>query len=374
MIAADELCDLTFHCKLMADPVVASDGMTYERHSIEDWMKDHDTSPHTGAPFVHKFLSPNVSIRKMIAAWCEQNGVPVPQPPKPADKAAAAGGGAAAQPLLQKPVVRCPLHPEEHLRVFCLDCDHAVCVLCAVDTDLCKPHTTKALDPLLKELKMDREMWARALEECNEGAEHVFAAIQADGDAKKHAIDREVAALQQQVRSAVAERFTAIGAILQKREEREELVAGAAAHLDVAVKGSAAAAVVASALRRSKAPIFPASAAEFRAAAAPATAVGHVVVAAAVIDPEDEAARTVAAAAAAEAAAVAAMGALSDSALLRRVLDMNKVQQFTGLMRSRLPGKRFRLLYKWSRDGRSNASFHQHCDNQVRGGCGALCV
>ena len=53
-------------------------------------------------------------------------------------------------------------------------------------------------------------------------------------------------------------------------------------------------------------------------------------------------------------------------ALLQRVTDRNKVQQFGALMRTRLAGKRFRLLYTWSRDGRSNASFHQRCDNQVR--------
>ena len=157
-------------------------------------------------------------------------------------------------------------------------------------------------------------------------------------------------------------------------------MAAASVHPDVAVKGSAAAAVVACALRRARAPIPPASAAEFRAAAAPAAAVGQVIVAAAVVDAEDEAVRAAAAAAeaaaaaAAEAAAaaaaaaalVAALGPLLGSSLLVRVGDRNKVQQFAALMRTRLPGKRYRLLYTWSRDGRSNASFHQHCDNQVR--------
>ena len=267
--------------------------------------------------------------------------------------------------------------------MFCVDCNCAVCVLCAVDVDLCKSHSTKAFDPLIEELKTDREGWARAQRECGEGAEQLCAAIQADGDTKirvyTQAITAQVVQLQQQVRSAAAARSTAMGAILLKRQEREELVAGAAASPQVAVKGSAAAAVVASALGRARAPIPPASAAEFRAAAAPAAAVGHVVVADAVVDPEDEAARAAAAAAeaarvaaaaaaaaaAAEAAAVAAMGGLSGSALLQRVGD-NKAQQFAALLRTRLAGKRYRLLYTWSRDGRSNASFHQRCDNQVR--------
>ena len=372
---------MTFGSALMADPVVASDGFTYEREAIELWMKGHNVSPNGGHPLEHKFLNPNISIRKQIAAWCEQNGVPVPQPPKRAAQQAAAGGGAAVEPLLQKPVVMCPRHSKERVRVFCLDCGRGVCALCPADTDLCKAHTTKLFDPLLDELKTDREGWARAQRECDEGAEQLCAAIQADGDTKVQAIAAEVAQLQQQVRSAAAARSAAFGAILQKREEREELVAAATVHPDVAVKGSAAAAVVVSALRRPKAPVPPASAAEFRAAAAPAAAVGQVIVAAAVVDPEDEAVRVAAAAAAAEAAAAAAaaaeaaaLGGLVGSSLLVRVGDRNKVQQFAALMRTRLPGKRYRLLYTWSRDGRSNASFHQRCDNQVRGRCKALCV
>jgi len=175
-----------------------------------------------------------------------------------------------------------------------------------------------------------------------------------------------------QVRAAADERATALGAIVQKREEREELVAGAAASPQIAVKGSPATAVVACALNRAKGRIPPASAAEFVPAAAPAAAVGHLVLAPAVLDPEDAAAAAAAqaaaaeAAAAAQAAAVAALGDLLGSALLQRVTDRNKLQQFGALVRTRLAGKRFRLLYTWSRDGRSNASFHQRCDNQVR--------
>jgi hypothetical protein len=243
-------------------------------------------------------------------------------------------------------------------------------VLCAVDVKRCKAHGTEALDTVIEELKTDREAWSLAQEECRRGVEHVCLAIQADADAKKQAIDSEAAALQQQVRAAGAERAAALGAIVHKRQEREELVAGAAASPEVGVKGSPAAAVVLSALNRAKGAIAPASAAEFHAAAAPATAVGHLVLSPAVADPEDAAAiaaAAAAAAAAAEAAAVAAMGALAGSALLQRVADRNKVQQFAALMRARLAGKGYRKLYTWSTDGRSNASFHQRCDNQVGG-------
>jgi U-box domain len=87
---------MMFHTDIMADPVVASDGFTYERVCMEQWMQGHDTSPTTREPLEHKFLIPNHDKRKQIAAWCEKNGVPVPKPPKPAAKPAAAGEGAAA--------------------------------------------------------------------------------------------------------------------------------------------------------------------------------------------------------------------------------------------------------------------------------------
>ena len=86
---------MMFTCELMADPVVASDGNTYERDSIQLWMKTHDVSPHTNTSFDHKMLIPNIMARKQIAAWCEENGVPLPKPPAAAAKAAAAGGGGA---------------------------------------------------------------------------------------------------------------------------------------------------------------------------------------------------------------------------------------------------------------------------------------
>ena len=254
-----------FQCQLLVDPVIAADGFTYEREAIELWLQGHDTSPRTNQPLEHKLVIPNMMARQQVIAWCEQNGVPVPVIPKPAAKPPAAGGGAAAAalPMLQKPVVMCPSHSNERVRVYCMDCDRAVCFNCAVDSDVCKAHTTKAFDPLLQELKTDREGWARAQWECDEGAEQLCAAIEADGDTKvrvySQAVAAEVAQLQQQVRSAAAARSTAFGAILLKREEREELVAAATVHPDVAVKGSAAAAVVVSALRRVRAPIPPAS-------------------------------------------------------------------------------------------------------------------
>ena len=110
---------MMFQCQLLVDPVIAADGFTYEREAIVQWLEGHDTSPRTGQPLENKTVIPNMMARQQVIAWCEQNGVPVPVIPKPAAKPPAAGGGAAAAalPLLQKPVVMCPRHSNERVRV-----------------------------------------------------------------------------------------------------------------------------------------------------------------------------------------------------------------------------------------------------------------
>jgi hypothetical protein len=164
---------MAFDGELMADPVVASDGITYERHAIELWRTTHDVSPLTNQPFDHKLLIPNLSMRSMVAEWCEQNSVPVPTPPKREAESAGGGGGALLAPLLTKPQVTCSSHPKEQLRAFCTDCCCAVCVLCAFDVKRCKAHGTEALGTVIEELKTEREAWSLAQEECRRGAEQL---------------------------------------------------------------------------------------------------------------------------------------------------------------------------------------------------------
>ena len=359
---------MAFGCSLMTDPVVAADGFTYDRASIELWLQGHGTSPNSNQPLEHKILTPNITVRKLIAAWCEQSGLPVPAVARPVSTLASSANGGAAE-LQQLTAVTCAAHPKEQLRVFCRDCGHGVCVLCAVDSKRCKSHNTEALDSMMQQLTADRQGWASAQEECRRGAEQVCAAIQADTDNKKFAyaecIDSQAVALQQQVRAAAAFRCRVMGNIVEKRQEREQAVVAAAASHELAVKGSAAAAVIIAALDRVKAPVARAAAVEYRSVCAPAAVLGQLIQTAAVIDPEDEAKRVATVAAASAAASAAALAALDGSALLRRVQDRSKVQQFIALLKQKLPGKGFRLLYTWSRDGRSAHSFHQRCDNQV---------
>ena len=54
-------------CKeLMKDPVITSDGHTYERTEIEKWLKEHSTSPVTNLELPNKTLTPNIGLRQSI--------------------------------------------------------------------------------------------------------------------------------------------------------------------------------------------------------------------------------------------------------------------------------------------------------------------
>jgi hypothetical protein len=69
----DYLIDSAFSCEIMEDPVIASDGITYNRSEIEEWFKKHDTSPKTGEILKSKSLIPNISIRNAIEEWNKSN-------------------------------------------------------------------------------------------------------------------------------------------------------------------------------------------------------------------------------------------------------------------------------------------------------------
>ena len=58
----------------MEDPVVAADGMTYERSSITHWINAGNTvSPVTNAALDHNMLSTNQYLRSCIREWKEKH-------------------------------------------------------------------------------------------------------------------------------------------------------------------------------------------------------------------------------------------------------------------------------------------------------------
>ncbi|XP_072300450.1 WD repeat, SAM and U-box domain-containing protein 1-like [Eucyclogobius newberryi] len=67
--APDEfLCPITR--ELMREPVIAADGFSYERESIESWIRGKTrTSPMTNLPLQTTLLTPNRSLKMAIARW-----------------------------------------------------------------------------------------------------------------------------------------------------------------------------------------------------------------------------------------------------------------------------------------------------------------
>ncbi|CAD7949138.1 unnamed protein product [Amoebophrya sp. A120] len=70
--------------ELMADPVVAEDGQTYDRQSIQDWFSlGHSSSPVTREEISPNNLIPNRAVRSLIEDYCEKKGIAKPIPPAP---------------------------------------------------------------------------------------------------------------------------------------------------------------------------------------------------------------------------------------------------------------------------------------------------
>jgi hypothetical protein len=63
-------CPISHQC--MHDPVVLTDGHTYERRHIERWLQKNDTSPVSGAKLPQKIVFPNHALRNAIEEYFEQ--------------------------------------------------------------------------------------------------------------------------------------------------------------------------------------------------------------------------------------------------------------------------------------------------------------
>eukprot|EP00210_Caulerpa_lentillifera_P006977 g6672.t1 len=57
-------CPITMD--VMKDPVIAADGYTYERKSIEQWLRQKKESPVTRQPISSSALIPNMAIKHLI--------------------------------------------------------------------------------------------------------------------------------------------------------------------------------------------------------------------------------------------------------------------------------------------------------------------
>lgn len=66
------MCPITQ--ELLREPVVAFDGHTYEKSSIEKWIKSRSISPMTGEEMRDKSLTPNLNLKKIIKDLIDEGG------------------------------------------------------------------------------------------------------------------------------------------------------------------------------------------------------------------------------------------------------------------------------------------------------------
>jgi hypothetical protein len=65
------ICPIT--SDIFVDPVMTSDGHTYERMAIEAWFEKHHSSPQTNLVLPNKNLIPNFVIKQLVKAFYEEN-------------------------------------------------------------------------------------------------------------------------------------------------------------------------------------------------------------------------------------------------------------------------------------------------------------
>jgi hypothetical protein len=70
-VPASFVCPITL--QIMRDPVLLSDGLSYERVVIENWLANNRTSPMTNEFLVHKTVTPNIALRQTINEWMANN-------------------------------------------------------------------------------------------------------------------------------------------------------------------------------------------------------------------------------------------------------------------------------------------------------------
>jgi hypothetical protein len=247
---AEELKDMAFQCVLMDDPVVAADGHTYNREDIENWFKEHSTSPHTNEEFEDKILRPNISMRRQINAWREQHGLPAltfGQPVKAQAQGGGGGGAAGGGAQIVKPAAVCGFS-KKALQGFCLTCKKGICINCAMDPARCHSHTMRPLDAIVCGIRDTHAAWVQVREGRPQQLQAECDRVDAAADAAVQAIEEEARRAVQGIREEAAElklelQRACVGDLEGVIEEQAQLLADvelAAASPDAAVADSEA--------------------------------------------------------------------------------------------------------------------------------------
>ena len=54
---------------VMEEPMTAADGHTYEGSALQQWLKQHSTSPVTGSSLAHNQMVPNLVLKTVAIQW-----------------------------------------------------------------------------------------------------------------------------------------------------------------------------------------------------------------------------------------------------------------------------------------------------------------
>ncbi len=75
------LCPITL--EMFIEPVIGSDGHTYERSAIVDWLHRNKISPMTYEPMSINSLRSNLAVKNIIEELLESNKIDIDNQPPP---------------------------------------------------------------------------------------------------------------------------------------------------------------------------------------------------------------------------------------------------------------------------------------------------
>jgi Mg-chelatase subunit ChlD len=107
-IPEEYICPISY--EIMTDPVVASDGQTYQRGALLQWLQVRQISPLTNQPLTATGIVTNYALRAAIERWI-------------ADHAAVSSTGADARPVKKRAPPQFTLRSSKNNRIKYLSCD-----------------------------------------------------------------------------------------------------------------------------------------------------------------------------------------------------------------------------------------------------------
>lgn len=175
---------------LMVDPVVTSDGHTYERNAILHWLKDHNTSPKTMKQLDNKNVVPNHILRAQIIDFRKANNIKeeeIWKPPEPTNESKQRNQQRQQQrhiniqinqnnPSNRLPPIWNPQQTQQArtLIVFILQNNPSICIdsgilesrqrgmswLQCADHVIRAPHLMRSLDPFMRKFEVGQMLMA----------------------------------------------------------------------------------------------------------------------------------------------------------------------------------------------------------------------